>query len=440
MNPLAKELNDTIIEINPYIYEMLSKIGKNLFFPKGILYQTSEAKEKAFRFNATIGMATEKRHPMFLPSIMKWINLPPEKSITYAPAFGIPELRHLWKENLYKKNPSLDGKKISLPIVTHAITHGLSIVADMWVNPGDIIILPDKMWGNYRLIFEIRKQAQIITYQFFDDNNKFNIKAFYNTLREQAKKRDKLIIILNFPNNPTGYTPTISEVEQIKNIILDLAEDINIVVVADDAYFGLVYEEGVLKESIFSYLAAQHPRVLTIKLDAATKEDFVWGLRVGFLTYAAASDREIQPLYEALEKKSAGAVRGSISNVNHLGQQILLSALKSAEYQKEKEEKFRILKERAEKVKLVLSNPNYKDAWESYPFNSGYFMCLKIKNVDAEVLRRYLLDKYGIGIIALNRSDVRIAFSSIEKEEIEAFFSYLFKAVKELQETKNPSF
>ncbi len=436
MNPLAKELNEIILETNPYIYEMLSKVGKKLFFPKGILSQTAEAKEKAYKFNATIGMATEKEAPMYLPSIMKWINLPPEKSITYAPATGIPELRKLWKEYLYKKNPSLNHKEISLPIVTHAITHGLSVVADIWVDSEDIILLPDKMWGNYRLIFEVRKGAKIVNYPFFEENKKLNIKEFQKTLKDISEKSKKIVIILNFPNNPTGYSPTISEAEHIKEILLEHAEKgTNIVAVIDDAYFGLVYEEGILKESIFSYLACEHPRILSIKLDAATKEDFVWGLRVGFLTYGIRSmKKDPEHIYYALEKKTAGAIRGSISNANHVGQEILLSALKDPHYPKEKEQKFHILKERAEEIKRILStNSKYTQVWDVYPFNSGYFMCLKIKGVDAEKLRKYLLERYGIGIISLNNTDIRIAFSSLEKGNLPLFFEELFKAILELQ-------
>jgi hypothetical protein len=54
MNPLAVELNDVIQKANIHVYEMLSQVGKNLFFPKGILTQSAEAKEKAHKFNATI--------------------------------------------------------------------------------------------------------------------------------------------------------------------------------------------------------------------------------------------------------------------------------------------------------------------------------------------------------------------------------------------------
>ncbi|MBW2239619.1 MAG: hypothetical protein JRF39_11425, partial [Deltaproteobacteria bacterium] len=60
MNPIAQSLNQIIEKGNPYLMEMLSDVGKNLFFPKGILSQSAEAKEKAHKLNATIGIATEQ--------------------------------------------------------------------------------------------------------------------------------------------------------------------------------------------------------------------------------------------------------------------------------------------------------------------------------------------------------------------------------------------
>ena len=52
MNPIAEELNRVIENNNPYILEMLSAVGKDLFFPKGILSQSAEAKEKAHKLFA----------------------------------------------------------------------------------------------------------------------------------------------------------------------------------------------------------------------------------------------------------------------------------------------------------------------------------------------------------------------------------------------------
>jgi aspartate/methionine/tyrosine aminotransferase len=91
-----------------------------------------------------------------------------------------------------------------------------------------------------------------------------------------------------------------------------------VLVLADDAYFGLVYEDDVARESVFARLADAHENLLAVKIDGATKEDYVWGFRVGFLTYAC---KGITPaVCAALEAKTGGAVRGSISNASHLSQ------------------------------------------------------------------------------------------------------------------------
>jgi aspartate/methionine/tyrosine aminotransferase len=434
MNPLAVELNEVIQKSNMHVYEMLSEVGKNLFFPKGILAQSAEAKEKAHKFNATIGMATEKGRTMYLPSVMSMLSgLEPEETITYAPSFGIPALRKAWKDSLIEKNPSLASAKISLPVVSHAITHGLSVVGDMWVDPGDIIILPDKIWGNYNLIFTVRRGARIIQHALFDDRGRFNLKSFEECLRAEAKMNKKIIVLFNFPNNPTGYTPHPDEAKTMAEILMDLAhQGTNVLAVADDAYFGLFFEDHVLKESIFAGLLNKHPRLMAIKLDGATKENYVWGLRVGFITYGACLAGDHEGVYNALERKTAGAVRGSISNASHLSQTITLRSLKSASYKAEKEDKFRIMKERAMEVKRVLAHPKYHDAWDPYPFNSGYFMCLKLKTVEAEPLRVHLLNQYGVGLISLGKQDLRVAFSCVEKKDVPELFDIILKGVRDL--------
>jgi len=435
MNPLAAELNEVIQKANIHVYEMLSEVGKNLFFPKGILTQSAEAKEKAHKFNATIGMATEKGRTMYLPSVMRMLSgLEPEETLTYAPSFGIPTLRKAWKEALFEKNPSLGSSKISLPVVSHAITHGLSVVGDMWVDPGDVIILPDKMWGNYNLIFTVRRGARIVQHALFNDQGGFNLKAFEECVHAEAGNSKKVIVLLNFPNNPTGYTPVPHEAKAIAEILTDQAQKgTNVLAVTDDAYFGLFFEDNVLKESIFAQLLNRHPRLTAIKLDGATKENYVWGLRVGFITYGACLPGDHEAVYNALERKTAGAVRGSISNASHLSQTITLRSLKSASYKAEKEDKFRIMKERAMEVKRVLAHPKYHDAWDAYPFNSGYFMCLKLKTVDAEPLRVHLLNQYGVGLISLGKQDLRVAFSSVEKKDVQELFNIVLQGVNDLK-------
>ncbi len=94
--------------------------------------------------------------------------------------------------------------------------------------------------------------------------------------------------------------------------------------------------------------------------------------------------------------------------------------------------KFTILKKRAERVKEVLSDTKYKDAWDVYPFNSGYFMCIRLKTVDAEMLRVHLLDKYGVGLISIDDVNLRVAFSCVEESDIKELFDIILQGVKDL--------
>ena len=60
-------------------------------------------------------------------------------------------------------------------MVTCGITHAISMFADVWLDPGDVVILPDMMWGNYNMIFNVRKGARIRHYPLFTDRGGFNL-------------------------------------------------------------------------------------------------------------------------------------------------------------------------------------------------------------------------------------------------------------------------
>ena len=97
LNPLAEALNEELEAAAPEILAMLSALGKRAYFPRGILSQTAEAKEKATRFNATIGVATEGEGPMFLNAIQQHVpGFEPEDVVGYAPPAGRPRLRERW--------------------------------------------------------------------------------------------------------------------------------------------------------------------------------------------------------------------------------------------------------------------------------------------------------------------------------------------------------
>ena len=427
MNPQAEELNKIIEQKSEVVFELLSEKGKNIFFPKkGILGQTAEA--RGTRINATIGAAIEDDgSPMRLESLASKIDLDPSLVFPYAPSFGRPDLRSKWKSMIYEKNPSLQNKELSLPVVTSALTHGISMAGYLFVNPDDEVIVPSLFWGNYNLTLANGYGAQLTKFNLFKEGG-FDLDAFENRLNEG--EIGKKILILNFPNNPTGYTPTQAEVDSIVSIIKDSAEKGNkIVAITDDAYFGLVYEEGIARESIFAPLSNLHKNVLAIKIDGATKEDYVWGFRTGFITYGMkGGDAD---LYSALESKTAGAIRGNISNAANISQSLLYATYNSDEYSLQKQAKYQTMQDRFDAVKKTLKDKKYEKYFTALPFNSGYFMCVQLADgLKGEDVRQVLIKKYSIGTISLNNI-LRIAFSAVAAKDIQDMFDGIYKACEE---------
>lgn len=190
MHELANELNTALK--GTIVDEMFSAVGRRMFFPKGIVAQADEAKKKATRFNATIGMATTNGKPMHLSDIYNQFaenSLTPGQVFAYAPGGGDPELRELWKTEMYRKNPTLQGKKFSLPIVTGGLTHGLSLLAQLFFEEGDTLVVPDLAWDNYELIFAHQVNSTIKEFPFYTETGAFNVEGLRDTLASIPGRR-----------------------------------------------------------------------------------------------------------------------------------------------------------------------------------------------------------------------------------------------------------
>lgn len=431
MNPQAADLNAILENEGPSALRLLSRRGKNIFFPrKGLVAQGLDAKGKTI--NASIGEAKEDDgSPLRLSPLADRIKLPPADAFSYAPSFGKPGLRDRWAQMIREKNPTLGNAAISRPVVTNALTHGLSVMGYLFLDEGDEVIVPHHFWGNYRLIFSEAYGADMTTFETFDGEGPdagFNVEALSEVLMSEGEKK---VLLLNFPNNPTGYTPTYEEADAIIAVVKKAAEaGKTILTVTDDAYFGLVFQDGIAGESPFARFATLHDNVVACKVDGATKEDYVWGFRVGFITFAG---KGLSPkALAALEDKAAGRVRGSISNDSHLAQSLLLAAYDDPAYKPEKVRAFNLLKNRYTALIAELeAHPEYARRFVALPFNSGYFMCVKVAGGDGEAVRQKLLKDYDTGVIALGNL-VRVAYSSLPEAQISQLFANLYAACGEV--------
>ena len=395
-----------------------SKLGENIILPQDVLIQSKETAAVTGAINATIGISTINKKAMSLPSINKVLTeLNNSEYLPYSPTPGLPKMRELWKEKILADNPSINKDFLSLPMVTTGITQGIDIAANLFSQKGDALLLPNLFWQNYAQIYTIKLGNTIYKYNQFDENNEFSIKNFKQTL--YSIKEDKISLILNFPNNPTGYTPSDVELDSLVEVINIFAkENTNkqIIIVSDDAYFGLFFEENHKTPTLSAtYKLAENENCLIVKLDGITKEFYSWGLRVGFITYYTKNDE----LRKILLEKTQGYLRSTTSSPSNLSQQIAVRLLDNKQSLEEKEINDKIIEERYNELKQAISKENLNSLVIVLPFNSGYFFTIKLpSNINAHEFRLKFLNEYKYGVYSMDDDHIRIAFSCLDKELI----------------------
>lgn len=432
INPLATELNAILA---PTIAgRLLSDLGKRLYFPKGIIAQSGEAKKLGKTANGTIGMAMKDGKPVILSPLKDHFpTLSPAEAVAYAPTAGNDDLRALWLESIKKKNPSLAKAMVSMPVLVPGLTAGISYLSDLFLGDDIVLLTGSPAWDNYVLIVEARRNATLATFPVFKDKG-FNIEAFKAAIDKEAAG-GSVRVLLNFPQNPSGYTPTKSEAAQIVSTLLAAADKgADVLVWCDDAYFGLDYEDDIETESLFAKLANAHEKILAVKIDGPTKEDYVWGLRTGFLTFGCKGFTEAQ--YEALVKKLMAAIRSSVSCAATPSQSVMLKMMADPRVEGEKKELKKLLEERYRAVRTFINAHDNHPVLKALPFNSGYFMSMKCTGIGAEALRVKLLHEHGIGTIAIDESHLRVAFSSVDTEKLHMVYETIFKVAEELAKAR----
>jgi aspartate/methionine/tyrosine aminotransferase len=433
------------------LYITFSEIGKRIFLPEGIFYWAKRAKEEA-ELNGTIGVAYgfEKDFisggknewvPCYLKEITEYSRFTVKEIVPYSSIAGLQEIRDIWKQWIIHKSLYNNGdavlsrlsKYITNPVVTGGVTNGIFQACTLFLNPSEYIILPNKRWGNYDNILRKFIGVNIKSFEFFQ-NNTINIEGLKTAITEVAKIQEKIIILLNFPNNPTGYVPTEGEcssiVEMLKESYISYKKPI--VVLVDDAYEPYVFTDNAIKRSIFYELHQVDEDVIPVKLDGITKELLIYGGRIGFITLGLKpkwieNNEELQILKDEIQNKLQGFIRATISNCNSFYQALIYKLFQDKGMERliqSREEVQNLLKERYERINFELAkikNPNVSID----PNSGGFFIFLNLNpdKIKATEFADHLLKQFKVGIIPIEKLDdnvngIRIAYCSIDLSEI----------------------
>jgi len=440
MSDLLASVNSALEADAPALARTLSPLGRRVFLPRGIPVQAREAKDKTY--NGTIGLLTDgKGGAIPLPSMAKVLGTLPLADVTpaflYSPVTGLGELRRRWRQWQRKDLPAaLVDAPSSLPLVTSGLSHSLSILADLFSGEGRAVVIPAPFWGNYNHIFATRTGARILSAPVYRDG-RYNERVFEEALASasnsdaQLAPGEPVLVVLNLPSNPGGYSLTDEERSAVRASLLRIANERPVVAICDDAYAGLVYEEAISRRSMFWDLVGVHEQLIPIKVDGATKEFSFFGGRVGFLTFPFAEEA---PAAKSLESKVGGMVRSTVGSPVATSQAILLQALRRDDIAQEVEAVRALLEERYRTLKTALEGAD-PELLRPQPFNSGSFALVELPGapeVTAEQIRLHLLDAHDTGLCSVGERYLRIAHCSVDASMLGELVRRLEMGVREL--------
>jgi aspartate/methionine/tyrosine aminotransferase len=335
---------------------------------------------------------------------------------------------------------------ITLPLITSGVTNGIFLSCSMFLNPKEYIIAPNKRWENYDNIVEKYLGAKIKPFEFIK-NQEFDLESFNTAIDEVAEVQTKIVIILNFPNNPTGYVPKREEAQNIINLLVKKQRRLKkpIVVLVDDAYEPYIFTEDGIKQSIFYNLHKLEEDIIPVKLDGATKELLLYGARIGFLTIGlkpnwTKNSEELHILMKEIDNILSGFDRIIISNSNHFYQTLIVKLFKEQGIKnilKMRNKVYTLLKSRYELLNSELKKINNPDI-SIDPSSGGFFIFINLNpsKIRASEFTEFLLRNYKVGVIPIekpqeNVNGIRIAFCSIDLKNITEFVYRIDQALKQ---------
>lgn len=175
-------------------------------------------------------------------------------------------------------------------IITPGGMGALSLFLSVVVDPGDEVLVQDPQWLNY--VSQIQFFGGVPVPMPVRAENGFALKA--EEIEKRITEKTKVLMI-NSPNNPTGCIIPCDELAAIA----DITKKYDLLVVSDEVYSTLCYEEKFMS---ISSLPGMKER--TVVINSLSKAFAMTGWRLG---YAAGPANIIRKMTQAQENISACA-------------------------------------------------------------------------------------------------------------------------------------
>jgi aspartate aminotransferase len=338
----------------------------------------------------------------------------PDLEVYYGSSVGLQELRasiaELWTitYKLAGKHELLsDGLKAENIAITTGAIEALVLIFRMLASKQKVgIVIP--YWPNYLNCIQ-NAEAEYVPINLFDARERLDLA----NLKRVIKKQNIKVLLINFPNNPSGRVLKTEQMQQLAQF----AKELDIILVSDEVYNRLRYE-GV-PQTMLTFAPER-----TLVIGSASKEYLMAGGRIGYVISASKTITDV--FFRRL-------IRSNTACPNVIGQQRVLEIMKKElqELRSGKDSSYiagivKQLRERRDLLAKILQNFGFGLACNnSLPGGSIYILAKlpeSVKVSDTEFLSKAIeMEKFSAvpGSACGMPGWVRFSFGSMPISEIE---------------------
>jgi len=187
----------------------------------------------------------------------------------YAPTNGFPELRKALAQKAHR-DYGLSYEPNSEILITVGGTEAIFLALFGLVNPGDEVLIPNPGFVCYEPCVLLAGGVPVSVPLFEEKGFKPSIDDVMSRITENSR-----VMILNYPNNPTGAVLSYDEVAALAKI----AAERDMIVISDEVYEKIIYDDA--KHHCFATFPRMRERTLVVS--SFSKTYAMTGLRVGFV-------------------------------------------------------------------------------------------------------------------------------------------------------------
>ena len=276
------------------------------------------------------------------------------------------------------------------------------------LDEGPTLIIPTIAWGNYKSMATIAN-CRVQTSHMFD-GDAFNITSFKETCREVMARQGKVLAVINDPcHNPTGYSMTVEEWNQVIDFCNELSNEGPVIILDDIAYIDYSYNLERSRDYMNAF-NRMNDQVMVVVAFSCSKTLTSYGLRCGGAVILARNQEDVRALEILMEKHA----RASWSNIPNAAMEnfVKVTTEHKDEFNAEKGKYVDLLRKRYE----VFTSEANQCGLAYYPYKEGFFVTLKVE--DEDLLTRFHEAMLAQDIYTIKVTQgIRVALCSLSVEK-----------------------